>query len=142
MTVSRFRAYNQVRELNQVTAQSVMYSKWKTITGALLQQQVSKQPQGLAQNFIDVIAKLDAVLAPFVTESVDSGQRRKNLEMILTRSAKLAFLLFTQPGSFRFDFSSQEGTLVVFPALVQTVDDRGQVLSRLRVFMEKEVASA
>ncbi|KAF2621824.1 hypothetical protein BU25DRAFT_495534 [Macroventuria anomochaeta] len=123
-------------------SQSAMYSKWKAITGALLQQQFGKQSQGLAQNFADIIAELDAILAPFVTGIVDGSQRRKNLEMILTRSANLAFLLFTQPGSFRFDFTSQHVTLVVSPALVQTVDDRGHVLSRPRVLVDKEVATS
>jgi hypothetical protein len=119
-----------------------MYSKWKVITGALLQHQVSQQPPGLAQNLADIITKLDTILAPFVTGDVNGSQRRKNLEMILTRSANLAFLLFTQPGSFRFDFISQRGTLVVFPALVQTVDDRGHILSRPRILVDKEVAAA
>lgn len=118
-----------------------MYSKWKTITGALLLQQAGNQPDDLAQSFTDVIANIDAVLAPFVAKSVDGGQRYKNLNMILTRSAKLTFLLFTQPGSFRFDFSERQGTLVVCPALVQTVDDRGQALSHVRVLLEKETAS-
>jgi hypothetical protein len=127
---------------NTETAQSAMYSKWKTITGALLLQQAGNQPEDLAQSFTDVIANIDAVLAPFVAKSVDGGgQRYKNLNMILTRSAKLTFLLFTQPGSFRFDFSGRQGTLVVFPALVQTVDDRGQALSHVRVLLEKETAS-
>jgi hypothetical protein len=115
------------------TALSAMYSKWKAITGDLLQHQASQQPPGLAQNLADIIAKIDAILAPFVTGDVDESQHRKNLESILTRSANLAFLFFTQPRYFRFDFTSQRGILVVFPALVQTVNDRRHVLSRPRI---------
>jgi hypothetical protein len=77
------------------TALSAMYSKWKAITGDLLQHQASQQPPGLAQNLADIIAKIDAILAPFVTGDVDESQHRKNLESILTRSANLAFLFFT-----------------------------------------------
>jgi hypothetical protein len=62
--------------------------------------------------------------------------------MILTRAANFAFLLFAQPGSFRFDFASRHGDLMVFPALVQTVDDQGQSLSPVRVLTEKEIAVA
>jgi hypothetical protein len=98
--------------------------------------------QDTPDSFRDIIAKLDAILAPFILGNVDSGQRYRNLNMILTRSARLAFLLFAQPGTFRFDFSAREGILVVFPAFVQTVDDRGQVLRPQRVLMEKEIASA
>ncbi|KAJ4310326.1 hypothetical protein N0V94_008507 [Neodidymelliopsis sp. IMI 364377] len=125
-------------------SQLVLFSKWKTITGALLQQRFGKQSKdpGRAQNFEDVVKSLDAVLAPFVKGSVDGGQRRKNLDMILTRAANFAFLLFAQPGSFHFDFSSHQSDLVVFPALVQTVDDQGQPLTSAKVLTEQEVVAA
>lgn len=125
-------------------AQSVLFSKWKTITGALLQQRSEKQSQdpGRAQSFQHAITSLDSVLAPFVKGSVDGGQRRKNLDMILTRAANLAFLLFAQPGSFRFDFASRHGGLTVFPALVQIFSDQGQPLSPVKVLTEKEVVAA
>ncbi|UPX13349.1 uncharacterized protein EKO05_0003862 [Ascochyta rabiei] len=122
-------------------AQTLLFSKWKTITGALLQQQYGKHGQdpSRAQSFQDTITSLDSVLAPFVEGSVDGGQRRKNLDMILTRAANFAFLLFTQPGSFRFDFAGDQGGLAIFPALVQTVGDQGQPLSPVKVLAEKEI---
>ncbi|KAJ4404491.1 hypothetical protein N0V91_005835 [Didymella pomorum] len=124
--------------------QSALYSKWKVVTGALLQERYGKQNQdpSRAQAFQDTIASLDSILAPFVKGSVDGGQRRKNLDMILTRAANFAFLLFSQPGAFRFDFTSRQGGLTVFPALVQTVGDQGQPLSPIKVLTEKEVLAA
>jgi hypothetical protein len=121
-----------------------LFSKWKTITGALLQQRFGKESQdpGRAQSFEDTVTSLDAILAPFVKGSVDSGQRRKNLDMILTRAANFAFLLFAQPGSFHFDFTSRQSDLVVFPALVQTVGDQGQPLSPAKVLTEQEAVAA
>ncbi|KAJ4365463.1 hypothetical protein N0V95_000398 [Ascochyta clinopodiicola] len=127
---------------NNNSAQTVLFSKWKAITGALLQQQYGKHSQdpSRAQSFQDTVASLDSVLAPFVKGSVDDVQRRKNLDMILTRAANFAFLLFTQPGSFRFDFTGEQGRLAVFPALMQTVGDLGQPLSPAKVLAEKESA--
>ncbi|KAH9863882.1 hypothetical protein J1614_009814 [Plenodomus biglobosus] len=124
-------------------ATSRLYSKWKAITGALMQQRFGKNPHesSRAEIFTATIAEIDAVLAPFVQGSVDGGQRRKNLDMILTRAANFAFLLFSQPGSFRFDFASGHGGLVAFPALVQIVGDQGQVLRPARVLLDKEVAA-
>ncbi len=121
-----------------------MFSKWKTITGALLQQRYGRQRQdsSRAQSFQNTISSLDVILAPFVKSSVDGGQRHKNLEMILTRAANLAFLLFAQPGSFRFDFASHRGRLTVFPALVQSVSDQGQPLSPAKALTEKEDVEA
>ncbi|KAF1831722.1 hypothetical protein BDW02DRAFT_571774, partial [Decorospora gaudefroyi] len=85
---------------------------------------------------------MDIVLGPFVQPRADGDKRRRNLDMILARATKLAFLLFSQPGSFHFDFSgSQQGGVVAFPGLVQVVGDEGQVLSQPRVIWPKEVAT-
>jgi hypothetical protein len=120
-----------------------MYSRWKTVTGALLQQQFGHNVQSPSrdQTFAETTAYLEAVVAPFVQGSVDAGPRVKNLDMILTRSANFAFLLFSQPGSFRFDFLGMHGGLVVFPAVVQTIGDQGQVLRPVRVLLEKELVA-
>jgi hypothetical protein len=69
--------------------------------------------------------------------------RRRNLEGILRRAAQFAFLLFSQPGSFQFDFRStrQHGDLLVFPALLQTVTDEAKPVLPPRILSEKEVVS-
>jgi len=126
---------------NENNSQSILYSRWKVVTGALLQQRYGKQSRdpNRAESFQDTIASLNSILAPFVKGSVDGEQRRNNLDMILTRAADFAFLLFTQPGTFRFNFASRQGGLTVFPALVQTVGDRGQILNPVKTLTEKEV---
>lgn len=89
-----------------------------------------------------MVASLDSILAPFIKGSIDGGQRRKNLDMILTRAANFAFLLFAQPGTFRFDFASVQGGLTIFPALAQTVGDQGQPLTPIKILTVKEVVAA
>ncbi|KAH6642852.1 hypothetical protein C7974DRAFT_111807 [Boeremia exigua] len=129
---------------NNSNSHAILFSKWKTITGALLQQRYGRQGQdsGQAQSSQDTVAVLESILAPFVKGGVDNGQRRKNLDMILARSANFAFVLFAQPGSFRFDFANHLGELVVFPALIQTVGDQGQPLSPTKTLTEKESVPA
>ncbi|KAF2183183.1 hypothetical protein K469DRAFT_711155 [Zopfia rhizophila CBS 207.26] len=124
-------------------AQSALFSRWKAITGALLQPRYGKQdPNAQSQSVAEAIAELDSVLAPFVKGNLDGDQRRRNLDMIISRSAQLAFLLFSQPGSFSFDFSGmgQQG-LVVFPGLFQVIGDQAQMLSPPRLLLEKEVVA-
>ncbi|KAI4610561.1 uncharacterized protein J4E87_010737 [Alternaria ethzedia] len=121
-------------------AQSAMYSKWKAMTGALLHGRVGQDTQERFQRFASAAADLDAVVAPLVQSGLEA-QRRKNLDMILARSANFAFLLFEQPGVFRFGFFSEHGGLAVFPALLQTIGDQGQVLVPSRVLLEKEIAA-
>ena len=107
----------------------------------MLQQRYGKQSRdtGRAQAIQETIASLDSILGPFVKGSVDTEQRRNNLDMILARAADFAFLLFTQPGTFRFNFASRQGSLTIFPALIQTVGDRGQSLDPVKALTEKEV---
>ena len=120
-----------------------MYSKWKALTGALLQQGPGKNvlDPNRAQAFANIIAEIDSVLGPFVQGDLHGDQRRKNLDMILTRSANLAFLLFSQPGSFQFEFASRRGGLVAYPALLQTVGDEGQALSPPRDLFPAEIVA-
>lgn len=115
-----------------------MFSRWKVLTGALLAAQYGPNAQGPTANVRDtanVIEGVDLVLGPFVQVIEDGGRRHRNLEMIVSRAAKLGFLLFSQPGSFRFDFAgSRQDNIVVFPGLVQVTGDDGQVLSPPKVF--------
>jgi hypothetical protein len=61
----------------------------------------------------------------------------------MRRAAQYAFLMFSQPSSFVFDYSGtgQPDSLVVFPALLVTVSDEAQRLSQPRLLSEKEVVS-
>jgi hypothetical protein len=130
------------RFANSFSAPSVLFSKWKTITGALLQSRYGRQGQTsgvTSQGVSNAIADLNLALAPFVQGGLDGGQRHKNLELIFGRAESLAFLLFSQPSSFRFDFTGQRA-LVVFPALLQVINEQAQDLSPPRVFWEKETA--
>ncbi len=128
-----------------VLAQTPLFSKWKVISSALLQQRYGRQLQAddsRTRSVDEAIRELDSVLLPFTPPKIDSTQRRKNLEMILGRSAQLAFLIFSQPGSFQFNFSAPEkaGSLVVFPGLNQTVGDDAQLISgHGRPLLEKEI---
>lgn len=112
------------------------------MTGALLNEQMNQGElsPGLHDAFVSASAELDAIVEPFIKGDTD-GQRRKNLDMILTRAANLAFLLFSQPGVFYFDFGGLNGGLGAFPALVQTIGDEGQSLKPIRVLLEKELAA-
>lgn len=85
----------------------------------------------------------EPVLHPFIDPNADTNARRRNLEGIAKRAAQFAFLLFSQPGSFQFDYSStgEHDSLIVFPALLQTVNDVAEPVLPPRVLSEKEVVS-
>ncbi|KAF4629764.1 hypothetical protein G7Y89_g8383 [Cudoniella acicularis] len=124
--------------------QLALLSKWKTISGALLQQQYG---QPLTENdprntaITQALAEADSILLPFVDSSVHTAGRGRNLDGIMRRAAQFAFLLFSQPSSFQFDYAGtgQANSLVVFPALLQTVNDEAEAVSPPRVLSAKEI---
>jgi hypothetical protein len=71
---------------------------------------------------------------------MDDNQRRRNLEEILKRSANFAFVLFSQPGTFDFEWAEhgalQSGSLCIFPSLVQITDESGEQLKHPKPFSE------
>ncbi|EON62946.1 hypothetical protein W97_02172 [Coniosporium apollinis CBS 100218] len=128
------------------TARIAHLSKWRQITAALMQptygQGVMSGDDHRIHNISDAMELLEAVLRPFATDQPDSEQRRRNLEEILKRAAKFAYVLFSQPSFWQFEWNDsrmERDSLVVFPALLQTADEAGQPLSRPRVFGEMEV---
>ena len=127
-----------------IPAQPALFSKWKAITGALLQPQYGSR---LGENDLRIesvnriMATADSVLRPFVDPRADMNARRRNLDATVKRAAQFAFLLFSQPASFRFDYTGtgQSDSLLVFPALIQTISDEAEVLSPPRILVEWEV---
>jgi hypothetical protein len=89
------------------------------------------------------VATADSVLRPFVDPSVDIHARRRNLDATVKRAAQFAFLLFSQSASYGFDYTGtgQLDSLVVFPALVQTISDEAEAISPPRVLREREVVA-
>jgi hypothetical protein len=131
---------------NPTIAQAALFSKWKVISGTLLQQKYGHQldendPRG--ESIAQALAAAEPILHPFINPSIDMNARRRNLEGIMRRAAQFAFLLFSQPGSFQFDYTGtgQSGSLLVFPALLQTVNDEAEPISPPRVLSEKEAVT-
>lgn len=117
-------------------------SKWRTLTAELMHYNRSgfaaNDPR--KDNIIKAVELLDAILHPYADERIDNNQRRRNLEEILKRAAAFAFILFSQPSTWKFDWQGDHnvevGSLVIFPALVQLSDETGNVLQPPRAFSE------
>jgi hypothetical protein len=129
---------------NMCLGDAALLSRWRVLTGALLDRKYGPSAQGSTMTIRDaaeVVQSIDLVLGPYVQVVEDGGRRHRNLEMIVSRVARLALLLFSQPGSFRFDFAgSRHDNPVVFPGLVQIAGDDGQMLSPPKVLVGKELS--
>jgi hypothetical protein len=94
-------------------------------------------------NIAWILATAEPVLHLFIDRNIDINARLHNLEGIMIHAAQFAFLLFSQPGSFSFDFhgTGEPNSLPVFPAFLQTVSDEAEVLIPPRVLSKTEVVS-
>jgi len=100
----------------------------------------------LEHSIRQAVLAADSVLAPFINGSPDADKRLGHLEGIVRRASRLAFLLFSQPSSWAFEWTTgvgmqQSGQVVIFPGLLETVSDEGLVRRPPRVFSEPEVAA-
>ena len=96
------------------------------------------------RNISDALHALNAVLRPFVDEQRDNEERGRKLEEIMRRAARYGLTLFSQPSTWGFDWDTPanagRGSLVIYPALVQSGDDNGRRLDRPRIVEEQELA--
>jgi hypothetical protein len=89
------------------------------------------------------VVALDNILRPFADSRMDNGDRKRNLEEILKRSALFAFTLFSQPSTWGFDWeeerTAKSGELTIFPTLLQLSDENAQHVIPPRPFSEAVV---
>jgi hypothetical protein len=128
---------------NDHAGRIALMSKWKSMSGAILQPRYNTQatdsdPRN--HRIEQCLAEMDAVLQPFVGSSPEASQRLRNLESTVRRAAQFALLLFSQPSFWGFGWLAPRGGIVVFPALLQMVNDELQILSPPRAFTQAEIA--
>jgi len=75
----------------------------------------------------------DSILRPFSSSQTQDEElaRLRNLEEILKRAARFAYVLVSQPTLWKFEGrigASDRGSLVVWPDLVQLTNEEGQAV--------------
>ncbi|KAF2685067.1 hypothetical protein K458DRAFT_387960 [Lentithecium fluviatile CBS 122367] len=123
------------------------FAKWRAITAALMQSTYVRNPFSTTDarlyNLQAAADLLNNVLRPYGDLRMDDGQRSRNLEEILKRSALFAFTLFSQRSTWVFDWQNEQdvksGSLCVFPALLQVKDENGEPIKPPRPFSEAVV---
>ncbi|KAF1918887.1 hypothetical protein BDU57DRAFT_535935 [Ampelomyces quisqualis] len=123
---------------------SSMFAQWRVTTAELLQDSYIRQPFSASDsrniNIQKATLTVDNILRPFADSRMDSGDRKRNLEEVLKRSALFAFTLFSQPSTWAFDWreelSATPRELCIFPALVQVSNENGEPVIPPRAFSE------
>jgi hypothetical protein len=87
------------------------------------------------------VRQADLFLAPCAQSKAADQARLRNLEEIMKRGARLAWLLFSQPALFAADWTGEQDVLVVYPGLIQLTDAEGQAMVPHKVLGQiKEIA--
>jgi hypothetical protein len=129
------------------TARTPTFARWRVLTAELMQSSYVLDPfspsDSRNSSITQALDTLENILRPYADSRMDNGERKRNLEEILKRSALFAFTLFSQPSTWKFDWKEQQGVnsgeLCIFPALVQLSDETGQPVSPPRPFSEAVV---
>jgi len=140
------------------TGDTKLISRWRQMTLFLLRPHYEAHSFTTTDDRITTIAAtfnaLDAILAPFAKQDRDED-RRANLKLLLERAAEFGYTLFSQPSSWRLDWSGggggggarsgvgkgERGSVVLFPQLIQVTGDEGGTLATPIVFGEKAWAT-
>ncbi|KAL2068020.1 hypothetical protein VTL71DRAFT_16118 [Oculimacula yallundae] len=126
---------------------AALASKMKVISGALLQtgpgQAQPLQSANLEQRMERAVSIANGFLTPFIDPTTDASKRLRNMQSFVRRASNFAMLLFSQPSSWAFDFGGRnpvrQGSIVVFPGLLETVNEDGMVQQPPRQFYQPEV---
>ncbi|KAF2816567.1 uncharacterized protein BDZ99DRAFT_139101 [Mytilinidion resinicola] len=119
-------------------------ANWKAITAECIKNAYLPNPFGPQDarnaNILQATEVLETILAPFAVTRMDHSTRQRNLEEITKRAATFAFVLFSQRSSWRLDWPDSRtmapGSLVIFPALEQLMDEEGKRFQPPRAFSE------
>ena len=128
---------------------SLLVSKWRQITSALLQPSYGNTSIGpndpRQRNIQELVRALDSILRPYASVQ-SSSERPQHLEELVKRGARFGYMLFSQPTDWTFDWNDpharQSGNIVVYPALVQTGDDQGRRHTQGQRFTEAQTVAA
>lgn len=122
-------------------------SQWRVLS-AYLRPAPKNDPSYLSQRDATVsaaAATFTNALSPWASESYSDSVRRQNLAEILKSAAEVGILIFSQPGSFRFQWSTGQDhrsvVVVIAPALLKTADEHAIPLDRPQVMIQMATQS-
>ncbi|KAK0971387.1 hypothetical protein LTR91_004400 [Friedmanniomyces endolithicus] len=126
---------------------SQAFAEWRVLTGFLLPNPapIHDGTVGVEANIARAASALTQAFAPWELPGKSNGDRTGSLRVILQLASKAGILLFTQPSTFMFEWSSRAGaqgnSLIVTPALLRRLDASGKPLRSAQVLIEPRVSS-
>jgi hypothetical protein len=106
------------------------FSKWRTLTGFLCPDPRADQDfkKNLDTKIDQGVRALTEAFSPWDMNCRSIANRNGSLRKILHLSYDAGVLLFAQPSTFTFDWSNEEGSVTVSPALIKRLDEFAEPL--------------
>lgn len=76
------------------------------------------------------VRALTEAFSPWEKGKRNVGNRKESLRSILRSASEAGVMLFAQPSTFVFDWSTREGTITVSPAFVKRLDESAHPLDK------------
>ena len=93
----------------------------------------------------DTVQSFAKAFAPWKNTDYKDEDRARSLSAILEDTANVGILLFAQPSTLQFVWTSSNevgtGRIAVSPALVKTTNEKGQVLTSPQPMVDEVIAS-
>ena len=94
----------------------------------------------LDANIDQAVRALTEAFSPWDIPGNSNANNMKSLRKILNQASSAGVLLFTQPSTFMFDWSSkkrgQDRTVIITPAFVKRLNESAETLRPARVLIE------
>lgn len=126
----------------------LMLSRWRQMTAALMagtyDHDTISTSDPRQRNIRVLVDRLDAILAPLASPAHGADSRRENLEEVVKRGARFAYMLFTQPTEWEFSWdrpARERGEWVVFPEILRVTDEAGTRLAQPQAYGAAQVVN-
>ena len=122
------------------------FSQWRMLTGFLHPDLRADQEfrRGLDMKIAHAVRALTEAFSPWEVPGQSNANRAESLRVILHQASEAGILLFTQPSTFMFDWSSkdsaQDHILVITPAFVKRLNESAEPLPSVQVLIRARQA--
>ena len=118
------------------------FSQWRKLTGFLHPDPRTDQDfrRGLDLKIDHAVRVLSEAFSPWDAPGKSKSNRAESLRAILHQASDAGILLFTQPSTYMFDWSSKDGgddqILTITPAFLKRLNESAEPLPSMQVLIK------
>lgn len=114
------------------------FTQWRILTSFLTPTPAeNSEYQKQLETKVDYAARpLSEAFAPWSLDGKNAADRDASLRSIMLMASDVGLLIFAQPSTFVFDWSSKEGSVIISPAFIKRLDESARPLRSPQVMID------